>query len=90
MENSVGFILARLRTTDGRLLATTINRSINDVKLRGLTSSEQVIDRIDFVLGLMDLRSKSVRKRFGIEAPEEESGLPRFRIKEDGTLEKVD
>lgn len=70
LENSVGMILARLRQDTGRLSVDVIRRSIADVKLTGLTGSEQVQDRIDFILDMLDLRERNIRRSLKLKGDE--------------------
>lgn len=92
IENSVGLILARLRTPEGRVPVDVIRRSIDDVKLTGLTSSKQVKSRLEFVQKLLNQREQSIRTRFGLDS-QEDSGqaddVPVFRI-ENGELVPAD
>lgn len=83
IENSVGLILARMRQPDGRLSVDVIQRSISDMKLRGLTSSKQVENRLNFILGILNQRAGSIERRFNMKQPQE--SLPRFRV-ENGRL----
>ena len=96
IENSVGLILARIRTPAGRIPVELIRLSIADVGLKGLRGSEVVRDRIEFVRDrLIDERLRSIKRRFpDISIPELEetpddaapgedgipSDIPRFRI----------
>jgi len=92
LENSIGFILARARQPTGRLFASTINLAISDVKLKGLISSEQVVDRLTFLQELIGRQSTTLRDRFGIEqlpqVTETPTAIPRFRI-ENGALVEI-
>lgn len=91
-ENSLGLILARLRTPSGRIPVDVIRRSIDDVKLRGLTSSKQVQARLNFVKTLLDARQQSIEQRFGIESEggsPPSANIPRFRVNEQGQLEQL-
>jgi len=85
IENSVGLMLARLRQPDGRVSVDVIKRSIADMKLSGLTSSQNVVDRLTFIQRLLDSREKSVRKQSGLS---DSGSVPRFRVV-DGKLEQV-
>lgn len=69
LENSIGLILARMRTPDGRIPVDVITRSIDDVSLSGITSSEQVKSRLNLVLNLMKGREANLRSQFGMEQP---------------------
>lgn len=86
IENSVGLILARLRTPQGRVPVDVIKRSIKDVKLTGLTGSQQVIDRLEFINNMLGGREQGLQKRFGLGGGK--SGSPRFRV-EGGKLVPV-
>ena len=68
IENSVGMISARIRTPDQRLPLDVINRSIAEVKLTGLTSSEQVKDRLEFIDSLFSVREEALKQRFGMQS----------------------
>ncbi len=97
-ENSVGLVLARLRTPQGRVPVEIIKRSIQDVKLSGLTSTEQVENRLQFVLNTLAVRGQGLRRTFSIEEeaiqPETELGTetetqkPTHRI-ENGKLIRI-
>lgn len=87
MENSIGLILARLRTPQGRIPVDVIKRSIDDVQLKGLKGSKQIQNRLEFVLNQLERRSKAIRERSG-EQPKS-SDLPQFRI-ENGQLIPVE
>ena len=87
MENSIGLILARLRTPQGRIPVDVIKRSIDDVQLKGLKGSVQIQNRLNFVLDQLNRRSKAIRGRSG-EQPESPD-LPQFRI-EGGKLVPVE
>jgi len=52
-EHNLGYALARSRQPRGRLLADTIKRSMEDAKLTGLTSSRDVLYRMNEVLRLL-------------------------------------
>lgn len=90
LANSIGLILARLRTPAGRIPVELIRRSIDDVGLKGLRGGEVVQDRLRFVLKLLDQRSEGIKRRFPNigefdEGPAGEgdfipSDVPRFRI----------
>lgn len=69
MENSIGLILARLRTPEGRVPVDVIQRSIEDVKLTGLEKSEDVVVRLNFVLKMLEGRSERLGEQFGLERP---------------------
>lgn len=86
IENSVGLMLARLRQPDGRVSVDVIKRSIEDMKLSGLTSSQNVVDRLTFIQKLLDSREKSTRKQSGLP---EVGAVSKYRVK-DGKLEKVE
>jgi hypothetical protein len=68
-ENSLGFTLAQLRSPDQRMLATVINRSLEDAKLTGLTSSADVINRLEAIHNQFDSRIDSLNRRIGDDAP---------------------
>lgn len=90
-ENSVGLILARIRNPTGRLQVAVINLSIEDVKLSGLTSTERVVNRLNFVLNVLAARERNLRGSFKEEEEEEEedpANAPTHHII-DGKLEKI-
>ena len=90
LENSIGLVLARLRTPSGRIPVDVIKRSIKDVQLKGLKSSEQIQNRLKLVLGQLDRRAGKIEKRSGgVEQESAPSSLPRFRI-EGGVLTPVE
>ncbi|HDZ39709.1 MAG TPA: hypothetical protein ENH62_15770 [Marinobacter sp.] len=81
IENSIGLILARLRTPTGRIPVAVIKLSISDVGLKGLKGSEQIENRLNFVLSQLDRRSAAIQKRFRL--PEEQpktSDVPRLKV----------
>jgi hypothetical protein len=64
-ENALGFTLARLRVPEGRLLASVIDTSIKDAKITGLTSSRDVINRLDAIDKQFDNILQSLDRRIG-------------------------
>ncbi len=89
LENSIGFILARLRQPIGRLQVDVIKRSISDVQLKGLKGSKQVLNRLNFVLSQLDRRAGRLQRRTGSDKEEtEQSDIPQFRV-EGGKLVPV-
>jgi hypothetical protein len=91
LENSIGLILARIRQPSGRLLGDVVKRSIADVKLSGLTSSKQVVRRLNFLRKQLGRRSGALKESAGIpEEKPDDAGIPRFRIDEDGALVPVE
>ena len=87
MENSIGLILARLRTPTGRIPVDVIKRSIDDVRLTGLKGSKQIENRLKFVLDQLDRRSTAIQKRFKLP-DEQPDDIPRSRVV-DGKLVPV-
>ena len=84
IENSVGLILARTRQPTGRLLASVIKLSIEDVKVTGFTGSKQVVNRLEFIRSILGKRKSALQKRFGLGGNNiGQSGLPVFRRKGD-------
>ena len=83
MENTIGLILARLRTPQGRVPVDVIKRSIKDAQLTGLKGSTQIVNRLNFIMKNLQSRGQGIRGRFGIK-----TGMRRFRIK-DGKLEQT-
>ena len=79
LENSIGLILARLRTPTGRIPVDVIKRSIDDVKLTGLKGSKQVENRLNFVLKQLERRSGAIEQRFDLPG-KTQIGIPRFRV----------
>lgn len=90
-ENSVGLVLARLRTPQGRVPVEVIKRSIDDVKLSGFTSTEQVQNRLNFVLNVLATRERNLKGTFGLgpEGEPSEAGAPTHEIK-DGKLIRIE
>ncbi len=87
MENSIGLILARLRTPSGRIPVDVIKRSINDVGLTGLKSSVQVQNRLNFILDQLNRRSGAIEQRFGLPSNADDD-VPDFKVI-DGKLVRV-
>lgn len=80
IENSVGLILARLRTPQGRVPVDVIKRSIKDVKLTGLTGTKQVVNRLEFVFNMLGKRESGLQQRFDLGGGEQ-SGEAVFELK---------
>ncbi len=89
-ENSVGLILARSRSEGSRLLATVIQRSIDDVNLT-TGGSKQVPRRLDFVLNVLAAKKRGIANVFGIDVDEAPVAPPTatHRI-EDGKLVPIE
>ena len=87
LENSIGLILARIQTPEGRISVDVIKRSIDDVGLTGLKGSKQVENRLSLVLERLNKRSSSIESRFNLpkKQQEEPDDVPRFKI-ENGVL----
>lgn len=64
-ENTLAYTLARLRVPEGRLLASVINDSRKDAKLVGLTSSQDVQNRLAAVQRQLEARTASIQRRLG-------------------------
>lgn len=74
-ENTLGFTLARLRVPDGRLLASVVERSMDDAKITGLTTSSQdVINKFEAIQRQLDARLESMNRRIGDQSPSQDSG----------------
>ncbi len=87
IENSVGLILARMRTPNQRIPVDVIKRSISDVRLTGAKGSDQIKNRLNFVLAFFDRREQSIRQQFGFDPADPD--IPRFRVTDDGELEAI-
>jgi hypothetical protein len=83
LENNIGLILARSRVGEGRLPVDVIQRSINDVRLTGLTSTQQVVDRLKEIDSQLQTRVTDLNSRIGKQTPK------RFKI-QNGRLVPVD
>lgn len=81
MENSIGLILARIRTPVGRIPVDVIKRSIKDSQLSGLKGSKVIVNRLNFILKTLGNRGGGIKKRFNIE-----EGIRRFHVDESGQL----
>lgn len=64
-ENTLGFTLARLRSPDGRLLASIIDRSLDDARITGFTSSRDVIAKLSEVQRQLETRRNDLDRRMG-------------------------
>jgi len=84
IENSVGLILARLQTPEGRVPVEVIKRALAIVKLRGLRSSEQVIDRLGLIDNLLSEREANIRNQFGMLAEEDQAAQDDILLGDNG------
>ena len=66
-ENSLGYTLARLRQSDGRLHAGVINQAISDAKITGFSSSLEALASQRQIYREIDYRLNSMADRLGIE-----------------------
>jgi len=64
MTNSIGLILARIRTPTGRIPVDVIKRSIKDTNLTGFQGSKVVRNRLEFIKQLLGQRRENVKSRF--------------------------
>jgi hypothetical protein len=64
MTNSIGLILARIRTPTGRIPVDVIKRSIKDTNLAGFQGSKVVRNRLEFIKELLGQRRENVKSRF--------------------------
>jgi class 3 adenylate cyclase len=89
IQNSVGFILARLEVDADRIPVDVIRKSIESLNLMGVTGEEAAQDRLGFVLEKLNRRENTLsevfERGFSVEGREKEQeedtvGMPRFRI----------
>ncbi len=82
-DNSVGLILARTRTEGSRILASVIEKSIEDVNLT-TGGSEQIVRRLDFVLNNLANNKRGIANVFGIDVDEVPAAPPvaKFQVKD--------
>lgn len=71
LQNAIGLSLARVTVPTGRIPVDVIQRSIRDVRLAS-RGSEDVRVSLERVLGRLQRRSESIKRRFGIEDPNEQ------------------
>ena len=71
MENSLGLVLARLRTPEGRIPVDIIRRSIEDVNLTGLNSQEKIVTKLKWIKKQLQKRKEGIQKRFAPEGVNE-------------------
>lgn len=91
IENSVGMILARVRTPQARVPVDIINKSIKDVKLTGLRTSAQVVRRLNFILELFRNTRQGLQGQFDLKGGQEQPGAPVFEFNEEtGKFEQVE
>jgi len=64
-EESLGIALARLSHDEGRVPVDTIRRSIKNVQLTGLKSSQDVLNRLKQVKKQLEARLKDTNSRLG-------------------------
>lgn len=64
-ENTLGFTLARLRSPDGRLLSPIVNQSLQDAKITGFTSSDDVIAKLSQIQNQLNSRIEGIDRRMG-------------------------
>lgn len=72
-ENTLGLTLASLRSPDQRIPVSVIERSMQDAKLTGFTSSTDVVNRLKSIQRQIDSRLESMNKRLGEETPQRSS-----------------
>ena len=83
MANSIGLILARIQTPEGRVPVEVIRRSIDAVGLKGLRGSEQIRNRLKFVRDkLLRPRANRIRKGLGLDPPADR--FPKVRTEPTG------
>ncbi len=91
IEHTVGMTLARLSSDEGRIPVDIIKRSMDLVKLTGLTGSEVIQDRVGFLQDLLNLREDTIRTRLQLHddsvLPAEATG---FKREEDTGGEDLD
>lgn len=81
IENSIGLILARTYTPQGRIPVDVIKRAMSEASLGGMVSSERVINRIEALSEKLAARERTIRDRNDIpneSAPKKTPG--RFRV----------
>ncbi len=77
--NAIGMIMARLTHEGQRIPVDTIKRSIDSLKLRGLTGATSAVERLNFVKEQLDIQLAASEKRFpGITGPAEAAGAEDF------------
>jgi hypothetical protein len=66
-ENALSYMLARTWVPDGRLLAQTVNAARSSVNITGAVSSEQAVNRLNYVKSQMQNRRASLSERLGAQ-----------------------
>jgi hypothetical protein len=71
IENSLGMIVARMRTPEARVAVETIRQAKKDVNLTGFSSSQDIQNRLKFVSDILNFRKTHLQKRFAPEGVNE-------------------
>lgn len=71
IEHSVGMIIARLRTKEGRLLAKVVNDAMQDARLTGLKGGKQIAAKLKRISRQLGRRKASLEKRFDLVGGEQ-------------------
>jgi hypothetical protein len=74
-ENTLAFTLARLRSPDGRLLSPIVNQSLQDAKITGFTSSQDVINKLGQIQRQLNARLEGLDRRMGRQQPAQQEEL---------------
>lgn len=65
METALGVAMARMNQPTGRMLADVLKRSMEDARLTGLRSEQQVTERLNFILGKLQERRSNIGRELG-------------------------
>lgn len=75
-ENALTYMLARTWNPDDRLHAATLRDAKDNVRITGLTSSDQALNRLNYVREQLEARRNSLQRRL---RREQSRGTPTFR-----------
>ena len=75
LETALGVAMARLNQPTGRMLADVLKPSMQDAKLTGLRSEQQVVERLNYIMGRLEQRRANLGKEMG-EAPKSAPAKP--------------
>ncbi len=65
METALGVAMARMNQPTGRMLADVLKRSMEDARLTGLRSQQQVTERLNFIMGKLEERRSNIGRELG-------------------------
>ena len=79
LENNFAYAIARARQPTGRLLADTLRLAREDAKLTGLAGSQDVLNRVQSILGDLQSQRESLQTDLNELAPSRSHSKPNIR-----------